>query len=374
MIVLFTVIVVVYVLLIASLVYGFNRVPDFKYQAQKTVTHFSIVIPFRDEAKHLPELLDSISNLDYNKTQFEILFVNDASIDTSVIIIKNHFINSDIRYQVLQNNRQSNSPKKDAITTAIKHVKHAWVITTDADCILPKSWLKTYDAFIQSTASTMIVAPVTYKPNASFLDNFQTLDFWSLQTVTIGAFGLKHPFLCNGANLAFTKTMFNTLEGYKGNDAIASGDDIFLMEKFIKNTPQTVTYLKSRDATVTTYPESSWTKLYHQRLRWASKTSNYTRLFPKLVGLIVLITNTSLIALSLLCVLGIINFYSWGILVLLKIAIDFFAIYKSAKFYATKKPLRHYIFSSLLYPIFSCTIACNATFFKYKWKGRYFNK
>jgi hypothetical protein len=32
--------------------------------------------------------------------------------------------------------------------------------------------------------------------------------------------------MCNGANLAYTKTLFQELNGFDGNEKIASGDDI----------------------------------------------------------------------------------------------------------------------------------------------------
>ena len=62
----------------------------------------------------------------------------------------------------------------------------------------------------------------------------------SLQGSTVGGFGIGHPFLCNGANLAYKKHHFIQLNGFKGNDTIASGDDIFLFEKFIHAFPRQV--------------------------------------------------------------------------------------------------------------------------------------
>lgn len=53
----------------------------------------------------------------------------------------------------------------------------------------------------------------------------------SLMGSTIGSFGIKHPFLCNGANLCYHKKAFFEVEGFKDNDTIASGDDIFFNAK-----------------------------------------------------------------------------------------------------------------------------------------------
>jgi hypothetical protein len=36
--------------------------------------------------------------------------------------------------------------------------------------------------------------------------------------------------MCNGANLAYTST-FRELNGFNDNDKIASGDDVFLLQK-----------------------------------------------------------------------------------------------------------------------------------------------
>ena len=38
----------------------------------------------------------------------------------------------------------SNSPKKDAISTALKDAKNNWIITTDADCLLPENVAKNH--------------------------------------------------------------------------------------------------------------------------------------------------------------------------------------------------------------------------------------
>ena len=80
----------------------------------------------------------------------------------------------------------------------------------------------------------MIAGAVTYDCNSSFLHQFQQLDMASLQGATIGSFGIDQGFMCNGANLAYTKSLFTALDGFTGNDKIASGDDVFLGELDIR--------------------------------------------------------------------------------------------------------------------------------------------
>jgi biofilm PGA synthesis N-glycosyltransferase PgaC len=293
---------VCYAVLITSLAIGFVKMTEFKPEKTVAKTRFSVIIPFRNEAENLPQLLKSIRELAYPKALVEFILVNDNSTDSSVktvkevldtIVPKNKISLTNIH--IINNIRSSNSPKKDAILTAISVAKNNWVLTTDADCVLPKKWLLTLDNFIQKNKPEMVVAPVNYTVKNSFLEQFQLLDFMSLQGTTIGGFGIDFPFLCNGANLAYKKETFLKLNGFEGNNTIASGDDIFLFEKFLAADKKGVQFLKSKDAMVSTFPVKTMSDLIQQRVRWASKTSNIKSFVVKGIGILVFLTNLSVI-------------------------------------------------------------------------------
>ena len=364
-----------YLILIGALIIGFNKIKPFNLENIKAKTNFSICIAFRNEANNLPELLKSIKGLDYPKTDFEIIFIDDDSIDDSVKIINQWQVNnSKTNIQIIKNKRKTNAPKKDAITTAINHSKNDWILTTDADCVLPQYWLTSYDQYIQKTNATCIAAPVTYNKTNSFLNRFQLLDFLSLQGATIGGFGIKKPFLCNGANFGYKKELFHQLNGFKGNTNIASGDDIFLLEKVLKHHPKNLHYLKSKHAIVITKPQQLVKKLIDQRLRWASKTSSYNNTFGKLTGLIVLLINALIITAIICAILNVISTKTLMYILLIKLNIDFLLIYKTAIFFDQKGVLKSYLLSFLIYPFFSVYIAFISTFKSYKWKNRSFKK
>ncbi|WP_433834854.1 glycosyltransferase family 2 protein [Flavobacterium anhuiense] len=357
----------IYSISIALLIYGFFRIKKYKKTDLEPKTTFTIIVPFRNEKENLPILLESFSNLNYPKNLFDVILVDDSS--------KEKFQVSGFKFQVSQvdNIRASKSPKKDAITTAMQHVRTDWVITTDADCIVPESWLLTFDHYIQENRVSMLAGAVTYKCENSFLDHFQQLDLTSLQGATIGSFGLNKGFMCNGANFAYKKALFESLNGFKGNDKIASGDDVFLLQKAIEKFPKEVHYLKADGAIVTTKPTENWKVLFHQRVRWAAKTSSYKSTFGKFLGLIVFFGNLSFIIGFFLLLFGIWSYPIFVIFAFSKFAIDFVLLSITNQF-LTKTRIKSLLLSSLLYPFFSSAVALYSLFGSYEWKDRQFKK
>lgn len=365
---------ILYVALIGSFVIGFDKVKLFTLDETKAETTFTIVIPFKNEADNLKDLLQSIVSLNYPRSLFEVVLVNDDSNDSSTEIITDFMAKSKLDISLIQNIRITNSPKKDAITRAISKAKHSWIVTTDADCVVHKYWLDSFDSFINKNETHFIAGPVKYHKINSFLKRFQTLDFLSLIGATIGGFGIQKPFLANGANLAYRKDLFSSLNGFEGYTNIASGDDIFLLEKTIKQSPNKVHYLKSELATVKTIPQPDFSNLISQRIRWAAKTSSYDNLLGKVTGLLVLLMNASLICYLVLAIIGEIELKLLGYIFIIKFSIDFLLIYKTARFFNQTEILLSYWVSSLLYPFFSTYVGIISAFKGYKWKGNYYRK
>lgn len=375
MIVLTILIFVIYYCLISAFIVGFNNIKIDDTKFEQPITKFSIIIPFRNETANLDTLLQSLLNLKYPKELFEILLINDASEDNSCEIIKNfQQQHPSLKIIVLQNCRKTASPKKDAINTAIKTSNFNWLVTTDADCEVPKNWLHCFNSSIQKNNPVFMSAPVKFKKESTFLFHFQNLNLISLIGSTIGGFGIKKAFLCNGANLCYRKNIFKSINGFEGNSAIASGDDVFLLEKMIENYPKKTIFLKSKKVIVSTKSESNWKVFFNQQLRWASKTTSYTNWFSKLVGFAVFTTNLTILIVGTFLLFNPTNWEYYIALFLCKIFFDFILIEKTAQFLNTKNSLIYYPLISLLYPFYIVITAFASVLKKYEWKGRMFKK
>ncbi len=180
--------------------------------------------------------------------------------------------------------------------------------------------------------------------------------------------------MCNGANLTYKKDLFLKLNGFEGNSNIASGDDIFLLEKAAKTHPKQLHYLKCKQAIIETSAQPNWKHLFEQRKRWAAKTSNYNNSFGKFTGLVVLLLNALVVFGLGLSIFGALNPKFWIYILAAKFCVDFGLIYKSALFFNQKSALKNFVFAFLVYPFFSVFVALASLFSGYQWKGRTFKK
>lgn len=365
---------IIYVVLIAQLILGFGKVKTFEKTNSSPKTSFSIIVPFRNEEKNLRKLLRSISDLNYPKELFELIMVDDFSKDQSERVYINwRMENGKIETTLLENLRLSNSPKKDALSRAIPIIKKDWVITTDADCVVNENWLLTLDQFIQQTKAEMVVGAVVYKTKNNWFHHFQQLDLLSLQGTTIGSFGIGKPFMCNGANFAYTKKFFHELGGFGGINQQASGDDVMLLQKAVLKKPEAIHYLKHDDSIVKTKPENDLFKLFMQRVRWASKATSYSSSYAKILAVGVLLMNLSLV---IGCGLMIVDRLNWNCFLgvfLVKYLVDY-TLLSQANGYLRKGKFLLPLASSIVYPVFSSVVGVYSLFGSFTWKGRTFSK
>ncbi len=351
----FYLLIIAYSFYVLELIFGFNQRKNSVINSVEAYTNFSIIIPFHNEFEHLLQLIHSLNTIEYPKGCYEVIFIDDT-FDHSLVIK-----NAQFDYQVISNQRKSGSPKKDALELGIHFSKNNWIVTTDADCLFPKDWLKTFHANVNQ--SRMLVGSVLYQKETGFLKDFQYYDFLSLQGVTASSFHLNKPFMCNGANLAFQKSLFYEIGGYEDNNHIASGDDVFLLQKVLNYDRNCVKYLGNQNSVVT-FSVDSWQKLFNQRARWGKKTSAYKNNYPKILGFITISTN--LIFYPLL-IWSLFNYHLEGLLIVaLKVFLDEIFLLKSASFFQLEK--RFTLHFTFFYPIFMMLVLLKMIIGNNKWK------
>ena len=375
MLIIVLIILLAYLFIMVWLFLGIKKLQFSRVKSLTATSSFTICIPFRNEELYVENLLYSLKNIDYPTHLYEIILVNDFSSDASVSIYKSFleahpYVNAQITHA---QNPHSTSPKKEALLQAIKLSTKEYIVTTDADCEVPPKWLQGFNNKIKENQADFIAGPVSYFSTKNFLNYFQRLDFLSLQAATLGGFGQRHPFLCNGANLCYKKETFFNVNAFAGNHHIASGDDIFLLEKMIEN-KKNIQYVASAEAMVFTHATKSWKGLFLQRLRWASKTTASKSIYSKSIGTVIFLANVGLVIMGILCIFKSAYLLFFFEYLFIKMIIEFVVLIKVADLFKLSILKKDYLYVSFIYPIFISATAILSLFKSYSWKERTFKK
>lgn len=368
------VIAALYVLLMNQLFIGWLSLKYFNLPAKAEFSvKLSVIIPARNEEENIGNCLSAILHQDYPARLFEIIVVDDNSTDNTCSIIRdfiNKFPGFSIKLLQLSNYTISSSFKKNAITHAVKEASGELIITTDADCTMNPKWLSCIAAFYSMKRPAFISAPVCFSEENTFFKKLQSIEFLSLVYSGASSISLGFPVMCNGANLAFEKKVFEEISGYDADIKFASGDDVFLMLKIKKRYPQRIAFLKSWDAMVSTKACQNINSFFQQRKRWVSKSSGYKTFAPIFVASVIFAYNSLLLILPLFAFFFRDLWTTVAALLIIKFIIDFPAIVGSLWFVKKLRLIWLYFPMQVIYPIYITFIGIIGNISSYKWKGR----
>jgi cellulose synthase/poly-beta-1,6-N-acetylglucosamine synthase-like glycosyltransferase len=335
---------------------------------------FTVIIPARNEEDQIEKCLETVLAQNYPDHLYEVIVADDYSTDNTATIIQQlqkKFSNLRLLQlgKVLPD-KQLNSYKKKAIELAIEMSKGDWIVTTDADCMVTKNWLQNFNNFIEQHDSVFVAAPVKFINTGSFVSIFQCLDFMSLQGIT--AASVHHGFhsMCNGANLAYNKNVFYAVNGFKGIDNIASGDDMLLMHKIFVRFKKQVYFLFSQDSIVQTPPMRTWKDFINQRIRWASKADKFDDKRILAVLVFIYLFNLSFIIIPVAVFWYKNLWYYWLAMMVAKTMIELRFMFPVARFFKEEKLLWWFPVMQPFHIFYTIIAGWLGKFGKYSWKGR----
>jgi len=332
-----------YAVLIIGAVVGIKRKPEQELNAENSALSFSILIPFRNESSNLSELIKSLEKVNYNKSNFELIFINDHSTDH----FENSFSEVEKKFNFKLLHLTDKEGKKNALLKGIEACSNNYVLTIDADCIVPENLLSSYASIITEKDYDLIIGSVVLESSNKFVQQFQSLDFLAMQGVGLGWANHNQAFLCSGANLCYKKSVFDKLQPFNGHQMLASGDDLFTLMKFKEHQMNMGTNL---EAVVIASSHSSWKSLFLQRKRWLSKNTFIKDLFFKLVSITVFLTNLSLALLVVLSIFKIAYLEILFIFFTIKFLLDYLLLYRISYQFNVVVCWRSILKISFLYP------------------------
>lgn len=322
----------------------------------------SVLLPFKNEKKHLIGLLESLEKQSH--PLFEVIFINDHSNDDSERLIQD-YSSAKLNIRLLHLGHEQTG-KKAALEEGIKHSNFDWIVTTDADCLLPENWLS---SFAKSSGEKMLCAGrVEIQEGKGFWNHFQQLEMISIQAVSFAFGRLCMPISMSGANLFYPKELFQNLQPYQSNKTIPSGDDIYFLQALKKNN-QKVYFIDQLENRVQTQATSVG-GYFSQRIRWMKKGSSFTDLHTVLVGMMIFLS-----AVVFIFATGYQLFTAqWNALLLislgLKIIVDFLLLFLVTHHWKKKALMIWFIPSFILNMAILSVLPLVGWFIPVSWKGR----
>lgn len=348
---------------------------------------FSIVVAMRNEEDNVQALIDTVAALDYPKELYEVLLMDDFSEDRTIDVAEGHIKQVSETFQ----SRNETAPqirvipiahqglkhyrafKKTAIQIGVSKAQNDWIVTTDADCEYAPQYLKTLHGFIDFHKPKFISGPVELGPKKTLFQRMQALEFRGLVALGAAYIQRERPFLCNGANMAFKKSVFQQLNGYKGYEHMESGDDIWFMHKVQERYPFEIYFARHQDLIVRSHPSKDFREFINQRKRWTAKNSSYKK-WSQIFTLA--FDYLFYVAIGANLVLSIFFSWAWALLVLMvlsKALVELNFYLSINKFYKDRSwpwvfvltfPLQVF-YIIMIYPLSQLT--------KFQWKNRTFN-
>jgi len=358
-----------YVVVVLYLVWGWHCLEAHTPNIKQLQTKVSVLIAARNEEANIALTIQDILNQNYPSHLFEIIVVDDHSIDNTAKIIQS-FSNFGVKLIELKEKEPLNSYKKKAISTAINYATGELIVATDADCRMGENWLSALVSMYEEKNLLFISGPVVYHNEKSLFQRFQTLEFLYLIGLGAASIGNKRSSTCNGANLAYQRKVFFELNGFAGIDDLASGDDELFLQKVAEKYPTRIGFCKNQDAIVYTEAKEDLQSFLSQRKRWASKSTHYKNKSIVILGVCIWLYNVFLIS-------GIVNaLFNPSFLPIvyiclgLKILIELLFLTPICRFAKRSSYLIYLPYLSILHVFYLIYIGIAGNSGRYQWKGR----
>ena len=330
----------------------------------------SVIVACRNEQNNITNLIQQIKTQNLDKNRFELIVVNDHSTDDTLPILeKEAAIWNKLKVVCLSEGEEG---KKTALEKGISFAKGDIILCTDADCSVTESWITTIITYFSDEKIKMVSAPVLFENKKGIFRQLQSLEFLSLIGSGAAAIGRGKSIFCNGANLAYRKSVFLEVNSFDNN--IASGDDVFLMHQIKQKYANGIAFAKQKEAIVKTSSQPNISAFINQRKRWAAKSGSYKDWDTIVISILVFLMNISITTLFVLSLFNMQWLEVFLTLFLVKYITDYLFLLPVLKFFR-KRNLAFWILPFEIFYCFYIVLIVILSFTNsFEWKGRIHKK
>ena len=173
----------------------------------------SVIIAARNEEDNIRTCLQSVSNQTYPRSLYEIIVVDDDSSDATNHVCQSlsHTIPNLI--VISTSGGTTSGGKTNALIVGIEESKGELVFITDADCVVPPTWIELTVRRYEKGIG--IVGGLTLQRATGPFEGMQPLDWTYLLGIASAAASLGNPLSTIGNNLSFRRRAYDDVGGYR---------------------------------------------------------------------------------------------------------------------------------------------------------------
>jgi len=341
----------------------------------------SVVVAARNEAGNIRSCVQALCEQSYPADRYEVIVVDDGSADETVAIVEairasmaaSH---SPVSLRLLRTQDEAGEPgsKKIALQLGIDRSQGEIILTTDADCSVPATWIRGMVAAFASDVGMVIgysqIDTRGEMPGSHH--GWEAVDFFHLMSGALGSAVGGHPMAASGQNLGFRKRAFDEVGGYGPVLHRASGDDVLLLQMIRRTGHWRITFATAPETFVFHPPCPSLRDLVQKRVRWASNAPCQMRLDPVFfLYLCVVFGLSSVLAMTpLLLLWGAIDGRWLAVGWAAKTAADLVLHGRATRVFGGTGLIRYFPLWALTQPFYVVITAVLGVLGRFSWKGR----
>lgn len=233
----------------------------------------SVVVAAMNEQDALPHLLASLAA--QTTTAFELVLVDDRSSDATAAIMERHRAAAPYPVRVVRNRRPpaACTGKQQALDLGVAAAGGELLLFTDADCILPATWVEGLAAYFAADpggAVGAVFGQLAVRSRAprrgGFLERYQAFEQPLVHQYSTGSAGLGTPTGCFGNNLALRAPVLARIGGFRSLGYTLTEDAALIGAAHRGGwRVRAATLLATQ---ITTAPQPSWGGFINQHVRW----------------------------------------------------------------------------------------------------------
>ncbi|MEK6649532.1 MAG: glycosyltransferase [Bacteroidota bacterium] len=254
-----------YLVILTALVVGLLRSVAADVKDPSPRPFVSVLIPARDEEATIRACLESVRDQTYPRDRYEVILIDDHSQDGTARIAQELAPSFPHLRVVVPQESTHLTGRSNALAHGIDVARGEIFLMTDADCVIPPTWVEgTAARFMPGVG---VVGGLTVQRSNGALEGMQSLDWTFLLGIAAATVGLRLPLSIIGNNFSIHRKAYDDVGGFRSIKNSVTED--FQLFKAVVNTRRWgYRFMVDPATTNVTRPCPSIREVIEQKHRW----------------------------------------------------------------------------------------------------------